>query len=327
MIDLVAARLTGEGGARAADPGSVMAAWRRAAGSRGRRSPRARRARTGPPARRRPAPARRRRGYDGSRRPQRLAAPGRGRTAAGRGEGRRRRGQPAPAGGPADRPAHHRGDGHVARAGGPGQPAASGAPALPRGVRRRTAAPTTPTRSPGSIRPSIWTRRSRSPASDSRAPPDGPRRPERAGGDWSVRWASRDRLSPCRPGTAAGRSGAGPSGRLTADEAPGLVGARGGSRARPAGAVVRAGRRVLPRGALPADRVHPAAGGGGLPPVGGAGLGDRTVGAPARARPAGGTTARRSGAWPPCTWPATRAASCWASIAGASPRGCTTSRR
>jgi serine/threonine-protein kinase len=31
MIDLVAARLTGEGGARAADPGSVMAAWRRAA--------------------------------------------------------------------------------------------------------------------------------------------------------------------------------------------------------------------------------------------------------------------------------------------------------
>ncbi len=33
MIDLVAARLTGEGGERAADPGSVMAAWRRAAGS------------------------------------------------------------------------------------------------------------------------------------------------------------------------------------------------------------------------------------------------------------------------------------------------------
>src|SRR5215217_5109430 len=33
MIDLVAARLTGEGGARAADPGSVMTAWRRAAGS------------------------------------------------------------------------------------------------------------------------------------------------------------------------------------------------------------------------------------------------------------------------------------------------------
>jgi eukaryotic-like serine/threonine-protein kinase len=33
MIDLVAARLTGEGGARAADPGSVMSAWRRAAGS------------------------------------------------------------------------------------------------------------------------------------------------------------------------------------------------------------------------------------------------------------------------------------------------------
>jgi tetratricopeptide (TPR) repeat protein len=33
MIDLVAARLTGEGGARAADPGSVMAAWRRAASS------------------------------------------------------------------------------------------------------------------------------------------------------------------------------------------------------------------------------------------------------------------------------------------------------
>jgi eukaryotic-like serine/threonine-protein kinase len=33
MIDLVAARLTGEGGARAADPGSVMAAWRRSAGS------------------------------------------------------------------------------------------------------------------------------------------------------------------------------------------------------------------------------------------------------------------------------------------------------
>ena len=33
MIDLVAARLTGEGGARAADPGSVMAAWRRAARS------------------------------------------------------------------------------------------------------------------------------------------------------------------------------------------------------------------------------------------------------------------------------------------------------
>ncbi len=33
MIDLVAARLTGEGGARAADPGSVLAAWRRAAGS------------------------------------------------------------------------------------------------------------------------------------------------------------------------------------------------------------------------------------------------------------------------------------------------------
>src|SRR6185312_13910186 len=33
MIDLVAARLTGEGDVRAADPGSVMAAWRRAAGS------------------------------------------------------------------------------------------------------------------------------------------------------------------------------------------------------------------------------------------------------------------------------------------------------
>jgi serine/threonine-protein kinase len=33
MVDLVAARLTGEGGARAADPGTVMAAWRRAAGS------------------------------------------------------------------------------------------------------------------------------------------------------------------------------------------------------------------------------------------------------------------------------------------------------
>jgi eukaryotic-like serine/threonine-protein kinase len=33
MIDLVAARLTGEGGARAADPGSVMAAWRQAGGS------------------------------------------------------------------------------------------------------------------------------------------------------------------------------------------------------------------------------------------------------------------------------------------------------
>jgi serine/threonine-protein kinase len=35
MMDLVAARLTGEGGARAADPGSVMSAWRRAAGSEG----------------------------------------------------------------------------------------------------------------------------------------------------------------------------------------------------------------------------------------------------------------------------------------------------
>ena len=33
MIDLVAARLTGEGGARAADPSSVMTAWRRVAGS------------------------------------------------------------------------------------------------------------------------------------------------------------------------------------------------------------------------------------------------------------------------------------------------------
>jgi serine/threonine-protein kinase len=33
MIDLVAARLTGEGGTRAADPGSVMSAWRRSAGS------------------------------------------------------------------------------------------------------------------------------------------------------------------------------------------------------------------------------------------------------------------------------------------------------
>ena len=33
MLDLVAARLTGDGGARAADPRSVMAAWRRAAGS------------------------------------------------------------------------------------------------------------------------------------------------------------------------------------------------------------------------------------------------------------------------------------------------------
>ncbi|HET7241360.1 MAG TPA: serine/threonine-protein kinase, partial [Gemmatimonadales bacterium] len=33
MIDLVVARLTGEGGARGTDPGSVMAAWRRAAGS------------------------------------------------------------------------------------------------------------------------------------------------------------------------------------------------------------------------------------------------------------------------------------------------------
>jgi len=33
MIDLVAARLTGEGGTRAADPGSIMAAWRRTAGS------------------------------------------------------------------------------------------------------------------------------------------------------------------------------------------------------------------------------------------------------------------------------------------------------
>jgi serine/threonine-protein kinase len=33
MIDLVAARLTGEGGARAADPRSVMTAWRRATGS------------------------------------------------------------------------------------------------------------------------------------------------------------------------------------------------------------------------------------------------------------------------------------------------------
>jgi tetratricopeptide (TPR) repeat protein len=33
MIDLVAARLTGEGGARAADPSSVMTAWRQAAGS------------------------------------------------------------------------------------------------------------------------------------------------------------------------------------------------------------------------------------------------------------------------------------------------------
>ncbi|MEO8139227.1 MAG: serine/threonine-protein kinase, partial [Gemmatimonadota bacterium] len=33
MIDLVAARLTDEGGARATDPGSVMAAWRRAVGS------------------------------------------------------------------------------------------------------------------------------------------------------------------------------------------------------------------------------------------------------------------------------------------------------
>ena len=35
MIDLAAARLTGEGGARAADPGSVMSAWRQAAGSAG----------------------------------------------------------------------------------------------------------------------------------------------------------------------------------------------------------------------------------------------------------------------------------------------------
>ena len=33
VVDLVAARLTGEGGARAADPNSVMAAWRQAAGS------------------------------------------------------------------------------------------------------------------------------------------------------------------------------------------------------------------------------------------------------------------------------------------------------
>jgi serine/threonine-protein kinase len=33
MMDLVAARLTGEGGARAADPRSVMAAWRQAAGT------------------------------------------------------------------------------------------------------------------------------------------------------------------------------------------------------------------------------------------------------------------------------------------------------
>ena len=33
MIDLIAARLTGEGGARAVDPSSVLAAWRKAAGS------------------------------------------------------------------------------------------------------------------------------------------------------------------------------------------------------------------------------------------------------------------------------------------------------
>ena len=132
---------------------------------------------------------------------------------------------------------------------------------------------------------------------------------------------------PARPGTAAGRSGSGLSGRLPAGEASGLVGARRGSRPRPAGAVVRAGRRVLPRGSLPADRVHPAAGGGGLPPVGGAGLGHRAAGTPARDRGARRTTARRCGAWAPCTWPATRAASCWASTAGASPRGCTTSRR
>ena len=61
MIDLVAARLTGEGGARAADPrrgDDRVAAVR---GLRGGRSPRARRARPGPRARRRPAPARGRR--------------------------------------------------------------------------------------------------------------------------------------------------------------------------------------------------------------------------------------------------------------------------
>ena len=110
MIDLVAARLTGEGGARAADPGLGDGRVAAGRGLRGGRSPRARRARPGPPARRRPAPARGRRGHARSRGAQRLAAPGRRRGPAGRGEGRRRGGQPAPAGGPADRPAHHRGE-------------------------------------------------------------------------------------------------------------------------------------------------------------------------------------------------------------------------
>ncbi|HMN10595.1 MAG TPA: serine/threonine-protein kinase [Gemmatimonadaceae bacterium] len=41
MIDLVAARLTGEGSAQAADPGSVMTAWRQAAGSESRDLPEA----------------------------------------------------------------------------------------------------------------------------------------------------------------------------------------------------------------------------------------------------------------------------------------------
>ena len=119
-----------------------------------------------------------------------------GRGPAGRGEGRRRGGQPAPTGGPADRPAHHRGGGGVARARGPGQPSASGAAALPRGsggvsprrLRRRGR--------PVRVGRSIWIRPSRmaglrlaSAAGWTTAPGAGRRGLERA-------WGSRDRLSP-----------------------------------------------------------------------------------------------------------------------------------
>ena len=233
MIDLVAARLTGEGGARAADPGSVMAAWRRAAGSEADDLPE--RAALGL-ARRLGAGQLLVGGVVGT--PDHVALnasllPVAGREPAGRREGRRRRGQPAPAGGSADRPAHHRGNAERRT----GSTAWSTRRFRRCGstsrLRRRIAAPTTPTRSPGYGQAldldstfALAGLRLASAAGWTAAPGAGRRGLERA-------WRSRDRLSPRDQALLMAEVGPDYPAVSTAGAASGRVGAGGGPRARP----------------------------------------------------------------------------------------------
>ena len=164
-------------------------------------------------------------------------------------------------------------------------------------LRRRIAAPTTPTRSPDSSQAldldstfALAGLGLASAAGWTTAPGAGRRGLERA-------WGSRDRLSPRDKALLLAEVGSGLSGDLTAGEASSRWERAVDLAPDQPERWYELGDVYFHEGPYLQIESYSAAGGGGLPPVGGAGLGHGGVGTPARGRGAGRTIARRCGAW------------------------------